>query len=49
MNAKGYCLRCKNKRMIENGKKIVMKNGMYAIKGKCGICATIIFKITGKA
>ena len=48
MNEKGYCLRCKIKRMIESGKKVIMSNGMNAIKGKCGVCATTIFKITGK-
>lgn len=48
MNTKGYCLRCKTKRIIENGGEVVMKNNMYAIKGKCGVCATTIFKITGK-
>ena len=48
MNAKGYCLKCKTKRIIENGREVVMKNSMNAIKGKCGACATTIFKIIGK-
>ena len=48
MSEKGYCLRCKAKRVIENGKKVKMKNGVYAIKGKCERCFTTIFKIVGR-
>ena len=48
MSEKGYCLRFKARRAIENGKEVKMKNGVYAIKGKCGRCSTTIFKIIGK-
>ncbi len=48
MNEKAYCLKCKTKRIVESGKEVKMKNGMHAIKGKCKVCATTIFKIIGK-
>lgn len=48
MDSKGYCLGCKANRIIKDGKKVRMKNGMRAIKGKCGVCATTIFKIIGR-
>jgi hypothetical protein len=48
MSEKGYCFKCKTKRVIENGKKVKMKNSIYAIRGKCGRCFTTIFKIIGK-
>lgn len=44
----GYCLKCKTKREIIEGNEITMKNGRKAIKGKCTICGTVIFKIMKK-
>ena len=34
---------------IQNGKEVVMKNGMKAMKGECGKCGTKVFRILGKA
>jgi hypothetical protein len=43
----GYCVKCKAKKEISDGKEEVMKNGRKAIKGKCPTCGTVMFKILG--
>ena len=43
----GYCVKCKAKREIVSAVEEVMKNGRKAIKGKCPICGTVMFKILG--
>jgi uncharacterized Zn finger protein (UPF0148 family) len=45
--AEGYCVKCKAKKEIAEGVEEVMKNGRKAIKGKCPICGTVMFKILG--
>jgi len=47
--ARGRCMKCKKEVEIKNGKEIVMKNKMKAMKGTCTKCGTKMFKITGKA
>ena len=44
----GYCVKCKAKKEIFEGVKVVMKNGRNAIKGKCS-CGTGMYKIVGSA
>ena len=43
----GYCVKCKAKKEISDGKEEIMKNGRKAIKGKCPTCGTVMFKILG--
>jgi len=45
--AEGYCVKCKAKKEIAEGMEEVMKNGRRAIKGKCPVCGTVMFKILG--
>jgi Zn finger protein HypA/HybF involved in hydrogenase expression len=45
--AEGYCVKCKAKREIADGLEEIMKNGRKAIKGKCPVCGTVMFKILG--
>ena len=45
----GRCMRCKKQVEIKNGKEIVMKNKMKAMKGECPKCGTKVFRILGKA
>ena len=47
--SEGYCVKCKAKKEISNGVEETMKNGRKAIKGKCPVCGTVMFKILGKA
>ncbi|MBW2978605.1 hypothetical protein KY304_00660 [Candidatus Woesearchaeota archaeon] len=45
----GRCMKCKKQVKIKDPKKVVMKNGMEAVKGTCGKCGTKVFRILGKA
>jgi len=40
-----YCVKCRAKRDVSNPQKITMKNGKPAMKGKCPVCGTTMFKI----
>ena len=43
----GYCVKCKKKQEMAEAKEVVMKNGRKAIKGKCPVCGTGMFRILG--
>jgi len=45
---KGRCMRCRGEVEIKDGKEVVMKNGMKAMKGSCPKCGTKVFRILGK-
>ena len=40
----GYCVKCKNKKEMKDEQKVTMKNGRKALKGKCSVCGTTVFK-----
>jgi hypothetical protein len=42
-----YCVKCKAKVEMKNGKQVTMKNGKKAMKGECPRCATKVFRIGG--
>ena len=44
----GRCMKCRKSVEIKNGKEVIMKNGMKAMKGACGKCSTTVFRILGK-
>jgi len=44
----GRCMKCKKQVPIQDAKEVTMKNGMKAMKGKCGTCGTSVFRILGK-
>lgn len=44
----GYCVKCKGKKEMLNEEKVTMKNGRLAVKGKCPVCNTGMYKILGK-
>lgn len=44
----GYCVKCKAKREMKAGAKVVtMKNGRKATKGNCSKCDTGMYRIMG--
>jgi hypothetical protein len=45
----GYCVKCKSKKEIKDPVEVTMKNGRKAMKGKCPICGTGMFRMLGKA
>ncbi len=42
---KGYCMKCKIKRIMKKSRSVTMKNGKPATKGVCSTCGTKMFKI----
>ena len=43
-----YCMKCKKKQDMKDTEEVVMKNGRRALKGKCTVCGTGMYKILGK-
>ena len=43
----GYCVKCKDHQHIEGAERVKMKNGRFAMKGKCPDCGTGMFRILG--
>lgn len=41
----GYCVKCRQKREDQDAKEVTLKNGKPAMKGKCPVCGTTMFKI----
>jgi len=48
MADQGYCVKCRAKRDMADASEVTMKNGRRALKGKCPVCGTGMFKILGK-
>lgn len=44
----GYCLKCREKREIQDPQEVTLKNGRPAIQGLCTVCGTKITVIGGK-
>lgn len=42
-----YCVKCKAKKEMDDGEEVKMKNGRKAMKGKCPVCGTGMFRILG--
>ncbi len=42
-----YCVKCKQKREMKDVEKVTMKNGRPAMKGKCSVCGTGMYKMLG--
>ena len=40
-----YCVKCKEKRDVINPEAIFTKNGTPALRGKCGVCGTALFRM----
>lgn len=44
----GYCLKCREKREMEDPKEVTLKNDRPAMQGTCPVCGTKITVIGGK-
>lgn len=42
-----YCVKCRKKIEVKGPKKVTMKSGRKATKGKCPKCGTTVFRIGG--
>ncbi len=43
-----YCVKCKAKKEMKDGKEVVTKNNRKMMKGKCPTCGTTMCRIMGK-
>jgi hypothetical protein len=43
-----YCVKCKTKREMKDGKQVVLKNGRPAMKGTCPVCGTKLTRFLKK-
>lgn len=39
-----YCVKCRQKRMMQNAARVVTKNGRAAMEGQCPVCGTKLFR-----
>lgn len=40
-----YCVKCRAKRDMKEAKRVTLKNGKPAMRGKCPVCGTTLFRI----
>lgn len=44
-SVQGYCVKCREKRDMQNAERVTMKTGRDAMKGKCGVCSTGMYSM----
>jgi hypothetical protein len=47
VNMEGYCVKCKKKVEIKDGKEVVNAKNRRMMKGKCPNCSTTVCRILG--
>jgi hypothetical protein len=45
MATEAYCVKCREKREMQDEEEVTMKNGRPAVQGKCPVCGTKLFRI----
>lgn len=48
MDFEAYCVKCKTKRMVKNGKVVTTEKGRKMAKGTCPVCGTTVNKFLPK-
>ncbi len=43
----GYCMKCREKRDMNDAKEVTLKNGRQATQGSCAVCGTKITVMGG--
>jgi len=43
-DVEAYCVKCRQKRIMQSATKIVTKNGRTAMEGRCPVCGTKLFR-----
>lgn len=43
-----YCVKCKAKREMGETERVITKNNRQALKGKCPVCGTVMYKFVKK-
>ena len=44
-NMQAYCLKCRQKRDMNNPQQVSLKNGRPATQGSCPVCGTKMYRI----
>jgi hypothetical protein len=44
----GYCVKCKKKVEIKDGKESLTSRGVKILKGKCPVCGITVCRMGGK-
>ena len=47
MAVEAYCMKCRKKCDMIDTEDVVMSNGKKAMRGKCRVCGTGMYKIVG--
>ncbi|UZE93574.1 MAG: hypothetical protein IB618_02240 [Candidatus Pacearchaeota archaeon] len=42
------CMRCKKQVDVKDPEEVEIKKGTWAVKGKCVVCGTKVYRIIGK-
>jgi len=45
---KARCMKCKQERDVKDAQEVEIKPGTWAVKGKCAVCGTNVYRIIGK-
>ncbi len=45
MATEAYCVKCREKREMQDEEEVTMKNGRPALKGVCPVCGTKLFRL----
>ena len=45
-NVEHWCMKCKSNQKMKEAKKVITRNNRNAIKGRCTVCGTKMFKFT---
>jgi hypothetical protein len=49
MPEQAYCVKCREKRDIQDPKEVTLKNDRKALQGTCPVCGTKLTRMLGKA
>lgn len=41
----GYCVKCRGQRELRDPEPVTLKNGRPAVRGRCGMCGTVVVRI----
>jgi hypothetical protein len=47
MAEQAYCVKCREKRDINDPKEVTLKNGRKALQGTCPVCSTKLNRMLG--
>jgi len=46
--AEAYCVKCRQRRMIQGARKVITQKGRHALEGTCPVCGTKLFRFIAR-